>query len=88
MANLGKQFAEEGGADAPASAGAGDEDMPALVEADGAEADDGDVDTSGIEANDIQLVMGQTGASKAKAVAAIREADGDIVNAIMVGFTF
>ena len=41
------------------------------------------VDESGVEPNDIELVVGQTGATRAAAVKAIREAGGDIVNAIM-----
>ena len=65
-----------------------DDDVPDLVEETGAtiepvEEDEEDVDTSGIEDNDIQLVVGQTGVSKAEAVRAIRANDGDIVNAIM-----
>ncbi len=35
------------------------------------------------EAIDIKLVMGQTGASKEDSIAALWQADGDIVNAIM-----
>ena len=45
--------------------------------------DDDDVDYSGIDAKDIQLVMSQAGVSKGKAVAALRSNDNDIVNAIM-----
>ncbi|KAJ0395094.1 hypothetical protein P43SY_005392 [Pythium insidiosum] len=48
-----------------------------------AEEDDEEVDDSGIDAKDIQLVMSQAGVSKAKAVAALRSNDNDIVNAIM-----
>ncbi|KAI9980066.1 hypothetical protein PInf_026835 [Phytophthora infestans] len=47
------------------------------------EEDDEDVDDSGIDAKDIQLVMSQAGVSKSKAVAALRSNDNDIVNAIM-----
>ena len=46
--------------------------------------DDGDVDESGLEAKDIELVATQAGVSRAKAVKSLRENDGDIVNAIMV----
>ncbi|TMW64003.1 hypothetical protein Poli38472_014708 [Pythium oligandrum] len=51
--------------------------------ADAAEEDDEDVDETGIDAKDIQLVMSQAGVSKSKAVAALRSNDNDIVNAIM-----
>ncbi|RLN54488.1 hypothetical protein BBJ29_002335 [Phytophthora kernoviae] len=47
------------------------------------EEDDEDVDASGIDAKDIQLVMSQAGVSKSKAVAALRSNENDIVNAIM-----
>ena len=42
-----------------------------------------DVDTSGIEEKDIELVVAQAGCSRAKAVAALRKNDNDIVNSIM-----
>ena len=45
--------------------------------------DDGDVDESGVEAKDIDLVVSQANVSRAKAVKALRANDGDIVNAIM-----
>lgn len=60
-------------ADAPAAAAA----APA------AEDDTEEVDASGLEANDIQLVMTQANVSRARAVKALRNNDGDIVNAIM-----
>jgi nascent polypeptide-associated complex subunit alpha len=44
---------------------------------------DDDVDTTGVDAKDIELVMNQANCSKAKAVAALRNNDNDIVNAIM-----
>lgn len=46
------------------------------------EADD-DIDTTGIEENDIQLVMTQAKATRARAVQALRKCKNDIVNAIM-----
>merc|ERR1712188_231287 len=49
----------------------------------GEDVDDGDVDESGLEAKDIELVATQAGVSRAKAVKSLRENDGDIVNAIM-----
>ena len=41
------------------------------------------VDESGVESKDIDLVMTQAGCSRAKAVKALKENDGDLVNAIM-----
>lgn len=42
-----------------------------------------DVDSTGIAENDIDLVMNQAGVTRAKAVAALRKQDSDIVSAIM-----
>ncbi|ETO26498.1 nascent polypeptide-associated complex subunit alpha-like protein [Reticulomyxa filosa] len=53
--------------------------MPPIAE----EPETEDVDTSGLEPNDIEMIMKQTGASKAKAVNALRQNNGDMVNAIM-----
>lgn len=47
------------------------------------EEDEEDVDDTGVEARDIDLVMTQAGVSKAKAVKALKASDGDIVSAIM-----
>lgn len=48
------------------------------------EEDDGEeVDESGLEAKDIELVMAQANVSRKKAVKALRENDNDIVNSIM-----
>jgi len=41
------------------------------------------VDTTGIEEKDIELVMSQANVSRKKAVKALKNADNDIVNAIM-----
>lgn len=41
------------------------------------------VDETGVDANDIQLVIDQTGVSRAKAVAALKNNNNDIVNSIM-----
>ena len=41
------------------------------------------MDTSGLDENDIQMVVEQAGVSRAKAVKALRNHEGDIVNAIM-----
>ena len=43
----------------------------------------GEVDESGVEPKDVDLVMSQAGVSRAKAVKALKTNDGDIVNAIM-----
>jgi nascent polypeptide-associated complex subunit alpha len=48
------------------------------------EEDDGEeVDETGLEAKDIELVMAQANVSRKKAVKALRENDNDIVNSIM-----
>jgi len=41
------------------------------------------VDESGVESKDIELVISQAGCSRAQAVKALKENDGDLVNAIM-----
>mmetsp|Transcript_97049 Transcript_97049/g.274264 ORF Transcript_97049/g.274264 Transcript_97049/m.274264 type:complete len:198 (+) Transcript_97049:25-618(+) len=46
-------------------------------------ADDEEVDESGVDANDIKLVMDQAHCTKAKAVEALRNNNNDLVNAIM-----
>ena len=45
--------------------------------------DDEPVDETGVEAKDIELVMGQAGCSRGAAVTALKANDNDIVNAIM-----
>ncbi|KAM0948747.1 putative nascent polypeptide-associated complex NAC domain, NAC A/B domain superfamily [Dioscorea sansibarensis] len=45
--------------------------------------DDEDVDETGVEPKDIELIMTQAGVSKSKAIKALKAADGDIVSAIM-----
>ena len=54
-------------------------DKPAIEEV----GDDGEVDETGVEPKDVELVMSQAGVSRAKAVKALKTNDGDIVNAIM-----
>lgn len=44
---------------------------------------EGDIDATGIEEKDIELVMSQATVSRNKAIKALRKADNDIVNAIM-----
>ena len=67
--------AKPAGGAAPAAA--------AAPEANDDDGDDEDVDESGVEAKDIDLVVSQANVSRAKAVKALRANDGDIVNAIM-----
>lgn len=50
------------------------------------ESDDEEVDDSGLEPKDIELIMEQASVSRSKAVNALRKNDNDIVNAIMVNF--
>lgn len=45
--------------------------------------DDEDVDETGVEPKDIELVMTQADVSRAKSVKALKAANGDIVSAIM-----
>ena len=47
------------------------------------EDDDEEVDASGVEPKDIELVMTQAAVSKSKAIKALKSSDGDIVSAIM-----
>ncbi|KAL9676766.1 hypothetical protein QQ045_004985 [Rhodiola kirilowii] len=48
-----------------------------------AEEEEENIDETGVEPRDIELVMTQAGVSKAKAVKALKNNDGDIVSAIM-----
>ena len=45
--------------------------------------DDEEVDETGVEAKDIELVQAQASVSRKKAIKALKESDNDIVNAIM-----
>jgi nascent polypeptide-associated complex subunit alpha len=71
-----RQFREAQDTGAPSAAAAveDDDDVPAL---------DDVVDESGVEAKDVELVMTQAGCSRAKAVQALKDNDGDLVNSIM-----
>eukprot|EP00005_Dracoamoeba_jomungandri_P004921 CAMPEP_0174253894 /NCGR_PEP_ID=MMETSP0439-20130205/3264_1 /TAXON_ID=0 /ORGANISM="Stereomyxa ramosa, Strain Chinc5" /LENGTH=222 /DNA_ID=CAMNT_0015335193 /DNA_START=46 /DNA_END=714 /DNA_ORIENTATION=+ len=57
-----------------------DDEPPALIDDGEAE---GEIDETGLEAKDIELVMSQTNVTRAQAVAALKKADGDMVEAIM-----
>jgi nascent polypeptide-associated complex subunit alpha len=61
-----------------------DDEVPALEEVDDGE----EVDETGIEENDIEMVMSQANVSRSKAVKALRANDNDIVNSIMVSNRF
>lgn len=61
-------------------------DMPSVQAPSSAtieEEDEGEVDETGVEPKDIDLVMTQAGVSRSKAVNALKTNDGDIVSAIM-----
>ncbi|KWU47023.1 NAC-domain-containing protein [Rhodotorula sp. JG-1b] len=45
--------------------------------------DEGDVDETGLEQDDINVVMSQANCSRARAVKALKATDGDIVQAIL-----
>ncbi|WFD34541.1 GAL4 enhancer protein [Malassezia cuniculi] len=48
------------------------------------EEDDGEpIDETGVDAQDIELVIEQVGCSRRKAVKALKESEGDLINAIM-----
>lgn len=72
-----------GGAATLENAGVGgdddDDDIPDLE----APEDDGPVDETGVDPKDIDLVMTQVNCSRAKAVKALRDSGGDLINAIM-----
>ena len=80
---------DNGPSSAPSSAAAITEGKgkgpAAAAEPEDAEAEEeaGEIDTTGIEDKDVELVMAQANVSKRKAVKALRENDGDIVNSIM-----
>ena len=57
----------------------GDDDKKEEEEED----DDEEVDETGVEAKDIELVMAQATVSRKKAIKALKENDNDIVNSIM-----
>ncbi|KAK0423733.1 hypothetical protein QR680_008302 [Steinernema hermaphroditum] len=44
---------------------------------------EGEVDATGVEEKDIELVMSQAGVSRSKAIKALKSSNNDIVNAIM-----
>mmetsp|Transcript_20518 Transcript_20518/g.54395 ORF Transcript_20518/g.54395 Transcript_20518/m.54395 type:complete len:183 (-) Transcript_20518:353-901(-) len=75
QAQAASQMAGAGGGDAPAESKA--------VAVEDAEDDGDEVDESGVEPKDIELVMSQVQCSKAKAIKALKANNNDIVEAIM-----
>jgi len=57
--------------------GDNEDDVPELLEPE----DDGPVDETGMDPKDIELVMYQVNCSRAKAVRALKENGGDLINA-------
>ncbi|KAL2542381.1 Nascent polypeptide-associated complex subunit alpha-like protein 2 [Abeliophyllum distichum] len=60
-----------------------DASAAAVASATQAEEEDEEIDETGVEARDIDLVMTQAGVSRSKAVKALKTHNGDIVSAIM-----
>ncbi|KAL1944502.1 hypothetical protein VTO73DRAFT_2932 [Trametes versicolor] len=58
---------------------ADDDDIPELE----AVEEDGNVDETGVDPKDIELVIQQVGCTRAKAVRVLKESGGDLINAIM-----
>uniref|UniRef100_A0A2P2ICT8 Nascent polypeptide-associated complex subunit alpha-like n=1 Tax=Hirondellea gigas TaxID=1518452 RepID=A0A2P2ICT8_9CRUS len=56
---------------------------PLPLEVDAGAEDEDDVDETGLDTNDIKMVMDQANVSRRKAVVAMKNNDSDIVNAIM-----
>jgi len=56
-----------------------DDDIPELEPVD----EEGEVDETGVDPKDIELVMQQVGCSRAKAVRVLKDSGGDLINAIM-----
>lgn len=50
--------------------------------------EEGEVDATGVEEKDIELVVSQANVSRNKAIKALKNNNNDIVNAIMVSFGF
>jgi NACalpha-BTF3-like transcription factor len=74
-----QQLAASGGAGATESKTGGndEDDIPELE----AVEDDGPVDETGVDAKDIELVIAQVNCSRAKAVKALKDSGGDLINA-------
>jgi len=84
QASAAEQFRMQGAAAAASAPEAnGDDKAEAIKEAVASVDDDAEVDETGVDGKDIELVMTQAGVSRPKAVKALKAADGDIVSAIM-----
>merc|ERR1712151_462555 len=77
QASAAQQFTQQS-ADGAGAAAEGGGDAPKIEEV-----DEGDVDETGVEPKDIELVMSQVSCSRGKAVAALKANNNDIVEAIM-----
>ena len=73
-------MAEAFGAGAGAAGGAAAKPAVAAPAAEEEEEEGEEVDASGVEPKDIELVMTQAGVSRGKAIRALKSADGDIVS--------
>lgn len=60
--------------------GGGDDDDDDIPELEAVE-EDGNVDETGVDPKDIELVIQQVGCSRAKAVRVLKESGGDLINA-------
>jgi nascent polypeptide-associated complex subunit alpha len=79
-----KMVAPEGGdVQPPVAEAAADAAPEAAAAAADDDDDDEEVDASGVEEKDIELVVSQAGVSRGKAIKALVKSGGDIVNAIM-----
>jgi len=81
-ANAARQFEQASAEERASMAAAAGIELP--TELGGVSSDDGaDVDTTGLEEKDIELVMQQGNVSRGKAAQVLRANNGDVVNAIM-----
>jgi len=81
-----KQFRQPEAATAAAAAAAVSREAPLETPPEMAAAPaepEEELDETGVEPKDVELVMSQAGCSRAKAVKALKENDGDLVNSIM-----
>ena len=79
-----QQLASGAGAGVPnlqnSGVGGGDDDDDDIPELEAVE-EDGNVDETGVDPKDIELVIQQVGCSRAKAVRVLKESGGDLINA-------
>ncbi|KAH6919025.1 nascent polypeptide-associated complex subunit alpha [Coprinopsis sp. MPI-PUGE-AT-0042] len=77
-----QQLASAGAAAGQSLPDAKDEDDDDIPELEAAE-EEGPVDETGVDPKDIDLVIQQVGCSRGKAVKALKDSGGDLINAIM-----